>query len=136
MSEPTMYDVLEAVQNLSTHMDGEFASVRSDIGVIRSDIGVIQSDVDTVKTDQRGVRNELADIQFGLVEVRNEMVTKTELNEQLTVLKSEISTEIDRFVVVHTRLDHELMAQRSRFNRIEDFLVKVAGKLGIHFEVT
>lgn len=71
MAKPTIADVLEAVQALSSHIDERF-------------------------------------------------VTKDDLQGGLEALESKITTEIDRFVVLHQTLDVELVSLRRRCERIEN----------------
>ena len=98
--EPSIQDVLDAVSGLSTHMDSEFANVRTEMA---TGLHSVKSEIDEVKTDLQHVKND-------------------------------VITEIDRFVVLHQSLDVELVSLRSRQNRQDHFLVKVAKKLDLEYE--
>ena len=77
-NEPTMQDVLEAVQGLSSHMDEELADARAELW---QEIGSVRKDMNQMKSD--------------------------------------LITEIDRFVVLHQTLDVELVSLRARCDRTE-----------------
>jgi archaellum component FlaC len=86
--EPTISDVLDAVNTLSTHVDLQFDDVRTEISGLGAEIADVRSDVKGVKREMRQ-------------------------------MKSDIMTEIDHFVGLHQKLDVELVALRSRCDRIE-----------------
>jgi peptidoglycan hydrolase CwlO-like protein len=115
--EPNIQDVLDAVSGLSSHMDSEFAGVRSEISEVRADLNEVKADLYVVKTDLNEVKADLNEVKADLQNV-----------------KSEVITEIDRFVVLHQTLDVELASLRSRQNRQDNFLVKVADKLELKYE--
>lgn len=52
--DPTINDVLEAVQTFSTHTDTQFAEMRSEIGKMRSEM-VTKEYLDNKLADLRGV---------------------------------------------------------------------------------
>lgn len=66
----------------------------------------------------------LASIQ---IDMREKMVTKDELREA----KSELLDHVDGFIKLHTTLDTELVALRSKVDRLEGRLVMVETKLGL-----
>jgi len=57
----------------------------------------------------------------------NEMVTKTEFAE----FRSENTAHIDGFIKLHQTLDQELVSLRRKYERLEDRLKTVEGKVGI-----
>ena len=87
-NEPTISDVLEAVNEFSGRVDGKFLQV-----------------------DQ-----QFADVRSGIAGVRSEVLGVKQNMEQM---KSDLVTEIDRFVVLHQTLDVELVSLRSRCDRME-----------------
>ncbi|MSR85060.1 hypothetical protein EXS71_01295 [Candidatus Uhrbacteria bacterium] len=117
--ETNMQDVLEAVQSLSTHMDAQFTRIDGQFADVRSEFADVRSEM-----------------KCGFADIRSEMVTKTGLKEELTQMKSDLMTEIDRFVVLHQTLSIELVALRSRCERMENFMARVAKQLNLDFQVT
>lgn len=51
--------------------------------------------------------------------------------QDLTALKTDIMTTVDRFVKLHETLDQELVAMRSKYERLEDRMEIVERKLGL-----
>ncbi len=80
-----------------------------------------------------GARNEISDVRSEIGEVKTDIQN---VKNELTDVKNEVITEIDRFVVLHQTLDVELAALRSKTNRHDTFLHKVAKKLDLEFEPT
>jgi hypothetical protein len=64
-------------------------------------------------------RFEELDKKFATKEDLQSFATKEDLQNGLTTLESRITTEIDRFVVLHQTLDVELVSLRHRCERIE-----------------
>ncbi len=106
MPEPTLQDVLDAIQGLSTHTDEQFAFVDK--------------------------RFEQVDQRFEQLEQR----IRSDLRSEMHSMEQRLTTEIDHFVVAHQTLDIELVALRSRCYRMESFMGRVATKLDLDFEVT
>jgi len=104
--EPTIQDVLSAVQDLSVHIDRQFVEVRQ---------------------EAKGLRQ---DMNREFVEVRGEI---KEIRADMGQMKSDLMTEIDRFVVLHQTLDVELVSLRSRCDRMETFMVQVATHLNLNY---
>ena len=59
-----------------------------------------------------------------------------QVREEMGQMKSDLITEIDRFVVLHQTLDIEIVSLRSRCQRMESFMCKVAQRLELEFEPT
>ena len=117
--EPTNADILEAVNSFATHVDERFTAVDQRFASIDRQFADVRSDM-----------------RAGLADIRSEMVTKTQFKEDVSQLKSDLMTEIDRFVVLHQTLDVELVALRSRCERMEAFMLKVAKQLNLEYQVT
>jgi hypothetical protein len=94
--EPTISDVLEAVNDLSTNVDVQFADVRSEIADTRSEITYMKS-----------------------VMATKEDLTRMATKEDLTRMKCDLVTEIDHFAGLHKKTEIETLALRSRCDRIE-----------------
>ena len=67
------------------------------------------------------------DLQALASHIDERFATKDDLRsfatkDDLAGLESRLMTEIDRFVVLHQRMDVELVATRARFERIEEKL--------------
>jgi hypothetical protein len=60
------------------------------------------------------------DAKFATKEDLRGFCTKDDLQSGLSALESRITTEIDRFVVLHQTLDVELVSLRRRCERIEN----------------
>jgi archaellum component FlaC len=88
-SEPTISDVLDAIGDFSTKVDGRFERIESEIGVIKSEIVGIKSDITGMKSD--------------IVGIKNQMVTKAYLDDKLIDLKADLT-------VVMRKEDHKLEA--------------------------
>ena len=51
--------------------------------------------------------------------------------EKILIMKSGITSHVDNFVVLHQRLEVELLAMRSRHDRLESQLFQLATKLNV-----
>lgn len=130
----TVQDILVLVKNFSTKFDKELGSVRKDVGSIHKDIGSIRKEMaDMRKETEKGfsdvrkefsaVRSEAADtalsiraeMQVGFMEIKEKMTTK----EELATTKNELLTHIDQFVVLHKKVDDEVVSLHLRCGRIE-----------------
>lgn len=56
----------------------------------------------------------------------------TEVREEITVAKTEIMTHVDSFIVLHQKLDTELTALRSKYERLERHI----GQLAKHLQLS
>lgn len=131
--EPTIQDVLNAVSGLSSHMDREFLSVREEMGEMKRDIRAEMATKTDLAEMESKLRKELAsksDLAEMKGELRKELASKTDLAE----MKGELITHIDVLAIHHNTLDVELAALRSRSNRQDTFLHKVAKKLDLEYE--
>ncbi len=50
--------------------------------------------------------------------------------EDVRMMKDDIMTTIDRFAKLHETLDHELVAMRSKYERLEERLERLEQKMG------
>lgn len=51
--------------------------------------------------------------------------------DDLMGVKSDVMTTIDRFAKLHETLDHELVAMRAKYERLEERLMAVERKIGV-----
>ena len=86
--EPTTQDILEAVQVLSTHIDGQFTDIKGQITDIKGQI--------------TGIRGEVTDIRGEVTDIRAQMVTKAYLDEKFTDLRGDLT-------VLIRKEDHKLL---------------------------
>ena len=71
---------------------------------------------------EKALQNILESVEF----IKDNAATKDELKDleeridsKLTEAKDEIMTQIDKFIALHQKLDLEMSAFRSRFERLE-----------------
>jgi hypothetical protein len=62
------------------------------------------------------------------------VVAKDEFHATLLETKSEILNHVDGFVVLHQKLDTELAALRSKYDRLEGFVKQLANHADITLE--
>lgn len=74
--EPTIQDVLFAVNDYSTRIDKQLAEMKSDITGVKSDITGIKSDITGMKLD--------------IVGIKSDMVTKSYLDDKLADLRGDL----------------------------------------------
>ncbi len=58
--------------------------------------------------------------------LKEEMVTRQDLDVKLTNVKSEIMTHMDGFIGLHQKLDLELVAMRAKYDRLESWIEQLA----------
>jgi uncharacterized protein YukE len=100
----------------------------------------ILSAISDLKSSTEATRNEfgtsLESTENQIMSFLQEhMVTKEEAEkfatkEEMKEMKSEIMTNIDGFLALHTNLDHEVVALRSAYGRHEDRLNVIERKFG------
>ncbi|PIZ94253.1 MAG: hypothetical protein COX81_04025 [Candidatus Magasanikbacteria bacterium CG_4_10_14_0_2_um_filter_37_12] len=70
--------------------------------------------------------NKTQDILEIVTFLKDNMVSKDDLEKALTETKSEIMNHVDSFVGLHQKLDTELTALRSKYDRLEGYFHKLA----------
>lgn len=73
------------------------------------------------------ILTKVVNIEDSIESIQSKMFTKDEARE----MKDEIFTHIDGFVKLHQILDMELVALRSKYERLEERLTYVENKVGI-----
>ena len=138
--EPTNQELLAAIQGLGTNVQDLARQTNQENKNTNQRIDNVLEAVNSFAThvEQRftGVDQRFESIDQQFVDIRSEMATKMATKEDLSNLKSDLVTEIDRFVVLHQTLDVELVALRSRCERMESFMAKVAKQLNLDFQIT
>lgn len=66
--------------------------------------------------------------------LKERMVTRDEFQQTLLETKTEIMTHVDGFVVLHQKLDTELVALRAKYDRLEGFVKQLARHANIPLE--
>ncbi len=70
--------------------------------------------------------------------LQQHMVMKADLGsfatkDDLVQAKSDILESVDRFTKLHETLDHELVAMRSKYDRLEERMKAIEQKIGLAF---
>jgi len=113
-----------------------------DVGQLTETVDKLSVNVDKLTNDVDKLTENVQDILVAVnhlsthmdsefVNVRGEI---REVKDDLSTTKNEVIGEIDRFVVLHQTLDVELVSLRSRQDRQDHFLQKVAKKLDLEYE--
>lgn len=110
------------------------------IDILTENVGKLEATVKDVLEAVQGLASHM-DERFAQVDQRfdqqdQKFATKEDLQNGLSDLENKVITEIDRFVVLHQTLDQEQMSQRSRFDRNEEFLARVAKRLEMEYQRT
>ncbi len=66
--------------------------------------------------------------------LKDNMASKQDLETRITEAKSELMTHIDSFVVLHQKLDTELVALRSKYDRLEQHVQQLAKHLQLSLQ--
>lgn len=66
-----------------------------------------------------------------VINIEETVQTKMATKDDLAVLKTEMYSHIDGFIKLHETLDVELVALRSKYERLEERLIRVENKIGI-----
>ncbi|MEO5927602.1 MAG: hypothetical protein ABIO72_02775 [Patescibacteria group bacterium] len=98
------------------------ATLKDVIGSVHEVMGAVQ-DLATNMQDlatHMDERFEKVDRRFENIDRRFEKIESTmATKDELKQLENRVITEIDHFVTLHTKHDHEIVALRSRCDRIE-----------------
>lgn len=71
-------------------------------------------------------KHEFEDVVETIEFLKDNMVNKNELEEKFTEIKSEIMNHMDGFIGLHQKLDTELTALRSKYDRLESYVQQIA----------
>ena|SRR3989338_9533995 len=118
--EQTMNDILNIVEFLKDNM-------------------VTRDEFNDLK-DKMVTRDEFNDLKDNMVtkgefySFKEDIVTKNEFRQTLTETKTEIMSHVDRFIVLHQKLDTELVALRAKYDRLEGFVKQLARHANITLE--
>lgn len=58
--------------------------------------------------------------------LKDNMVTRDEMKDEISLAKTEIMTHMDGFIGLHQKLDLELVALRAKYDRLESYIMKLA----------
>lgn len=76
-----------------------------------------------VNTEEiNGLRTETHETREIVDFLKNQMVNRDELRETLAAFKSEIISHVDGFLVLHQKLETELIAMRAKYDRLESYI--------------
>ena len=75
--EPTIYEVLTAINDYATHTDQQLGEIKAEIGGIKTEIGGIKTEIGGIKTDIKSMKTE--------------MVTKSYLDDKLSDLRGDLT---------------------------------------------
>jgi hypothetical protein len=138
-NQPTLQDVLQAVQALPTQADyqdvmqavqalptqADYQSVLQAVQALptQADFKVVTSKVDDLAEAVQLLASQMDerfdDVHSEMGDLRSEMATKKDLADLEHHLENRIVTEIDHFVTLHQKLDVEYISLRRRCERIE-----------------
>lgn len=74
------------------------------------------------------------DLSVSVDFLKDNMVSRDELDIKLTEMKSEIMGHIDVFIGLHQKLDTELTALRSKYDRLESHIQQLAKHLQLELQ--
>jgi polyhydroxyalkanoate synthesis regulator phasin len=81
--EPTIRDVLDAMQTFSSSVDERFTGLEKDVAGLKTDVTGLKTDVAGLKTDVAGLKTNVATIKAT-------MVTKEYLDDKLSDLRGDL----------------------------------------------
>ena len=102
-----------------TEMNVQLQETRSDVRELRTEMTETRADVKELRTESRETR-EVVDF------LKDHMVSRDELDAKLTDFKAEIISHIDGFIVMHQKLEAEVMALRAKTDRLESYIRQLA----------
>ncbi|MFH1315678.1 MAG: hypothetical protein ABIH67_04780 [Candidatus Uhrbacteria bacterium] len=104
----------------------DMAGVKTDVGSLKTDVGSLKEDMSGVKTDVSSLREDMAGVQETVEFVKDNAVVKADVEQIISGAKSEIVTQIDGFINLHNKLETELVALQSKYERLESQLQQIA----------
>jgi archaellum component FlaC len=81
--EPTIRDVLDAMQTFSSSVDERFTGLEKDVAGLKTNVAGLKTDVAGLKTDVAGLKTDVATIKAT-------MVTKEYLDDKLSDLRGDL----------------------------------------------
>jgi hypothetical protein len=136
-TEPTNQEILEAIQAFAGSVDQRFDTVDQRFVKIDQRFDAVDQHFENVdrRLDGMDRRFEKLDHRLDGMDMRFERIESTmATKDDLAKLEDRVITEIDRFVSLHQTLDIEIVSLRSRCERMETFMARVAKKLDLEYQ--
>ena len=74
--DPTNQDILDAINDFASHVDGELSGLKSDVSGLKTNVSGLKSDVSCLKSD--------------IATIKATMVTKSYLDDKLADLRGDL----------------------------------------------
>jgi hypothetical protein len=142
--KPDIQDVLEAVHVLSTQMDTRFQQVDIRFECMDQKMGEMETRIDQKMGEmETRIDQKMGEMEFRIDQKMGEMefridgkmeAVQSRMDQKMEAMENHLMNHIDGFIVLHNKLDVELVALRSHQNRQDSFLIQVAKKLDIRYE--
>jgi polyhydroxyalkanoate synthesis regulator phasin len=88
--EPTIRDVLDAMQTFSSSVDERFTGLEKDVAGLKTDVTGLKTDVTGLKTDVAGLKTDVAGLKTNVATIKATMVTKEYLDDKLSDLRGDL----------------------------------------------
>jgi len=82
--------------------------------------------VDSIKTDVRSLKDDMSGVQETVEFVKDNAATKADIETVVSESKDEIITQVDGFISLHKKLETELVALQSKYERLEEQMQQIA----------
>ena len=82
--------------------------------------------VDSVQTDVSSLKEDVSGVQETVEFVKDNAAAKADVEQIVSSAKSEIITQVDGFITLHNKLETELVALHSKYERLESQLQQIA----------
>lgn len=86
-TQPTNAEILDAINEYASRIEGDISSLKSDVGSLKDDVGSLKGDMSSLKTDMSSLKSEV-------IAMKALMVTKDYLDDKLADLRGDILTVI------------------------------------------
>ena len=112
----------EAVDSMKT----DVGSLKDDMSGVKTDVRSLKDDMSGVKTDVRSLKDDMSGVQETVEFVKDNAAAKVDVETVVSEAKDEIITQVDGFISLHNKLETELVALQSKYERLEEQMQQIA----------
>ena len=114
--------MLEKILDTTTSNQEVVKGLKGTVDSVQTDVSSLKEDMSGVKTDVNSLKEDLSGVQETVEFVKDNAAAKADVKQIVSEAKSEIITQVDGFISLHNKLETELVALQSKYERLESQL--------------
>lgn len=125
MEDSSKNEILEAISGVRE----DVGEIKTDVSGLKTDMVGVTDDISGLKTDMGELKEAVQDSNETIEFIKDNAAAKSDVQNIVDSATGKIITEVDGFINLHKKLETELIALRSKYDRLEDQLQQVAKHL-------